>query len=189
MQSKELFEKYKAGQHWNFHSTEYAERFADFLIKNNFNGLLVDIGCGKGRDVKVFMKKGLDALGVDISQEIIDTAQSYCRECKFARQDAEDLEFSNEEVAAFYMINVIHYLDEERVLPGIYRSLVPGGYLFIHFNLSIVDEDSQVDYSRNEAEILRLVEKFKILEKREFTREDKEPKKHTHKILELILQK
>ncbi|MFH2018794.1 MAG: class I SAM-dependent methyltransferase, partial [bacterium] len=107
----------------------------------------------------------------------------------FARQDAEDLEFSNEEVAAFYMINVIHYLDEERTLPGIYRSLVPGGYLFIHFNLSIVDEDGQVDYSRNEADILRLVEKFKILEKREFIREDKEPKKHTHKILELILQK
>ncbi|MDD4995020.1 MAG: class I SAM-dependent methyltransferase [Patescibacteria group bacterium] len=189
MRAVELFEKYKKGKHWDAHPTEYAERFADFLKNNNFHGLVVDIGCGRGRDVIVFKKSGFDALGIDISQDEIEAAQANCRDCRFDQQDAENLEFGDEEVSAFFMINIIHYLNAEKALAGIYRALTLGGYLFIHFNLSITDEKGNVDYSGDENDILKLVEKFKVIEKRQFTREDKLPQLHKHEILEFLLQK
>lgn len=189
MQSIKLYEKYKEGRHWDAHPIEYAERFADFLKKKDFQGLLVDIGCGRGRDVKIFNEKGFKVTGIDTSKEIIDAAQDYCRECAFEQQDAEDLQFGDEEVGAFYMINVIHYVDEKKAISEIYRSLVPGGYLFIHFNLLIADDEGNVDYQRDEDNILQLLNNFKIIDKRIFSRHDARPKPHKHEILELILQK
>ena len=61
MEERKLYQKYSAGRHWGKHPTIYAESFSEFLKENNFEGLIVDVGCGNGRDVKVFSKLGFNA--------------------------------------------------------------------------------------------------------------------------------
>ncbi|MBU0649057.1 class I SAM-dependent methyltransferase, partial [Patescibacteria group bacterium] len=181
--------KYKKGKHWEAHPIDYAERFADFLLKNNFQGLLADIGCASGKHTAVFRAKGINVVGIDISEDEIETAKVEHPDCRFAKQDAESLEFTDESVAAFFMINVIHYLDKEKAFKEVYRTLKKGGYLFIHFNLLITDREGNIDYSQTESDVMRLVSDFRMVGKKIFERVDAAPKEHTHKILELILQK
>ena len=189
MQSKSLYQKYSDGRHWENHPTLYAESFAEFLKEQNFEGLIVDVGCGNGRDVEVFSKLGFNALGIDnVSKEIEDNKKKF-PESKFEVQNAESLNFVDKSIDAFFMINVIHYVHKEKAIQKIFRALKPRGYFFIHFNIEIIDKDGKVDYSHNQEDILKLVSKFKILQKNIFERVDHQPVEHKHKIMELILQK
>ncbi len=189
MESKQLFDKYNEGRHWEKHPIIYAERFVNFLKKQNFRGLLVDIGCGNGRDVNFFQQHGLKAIGIDYSDKEIKISKDNYPECEFEVQNAEELKFKDKSVDAFYMINVIHYLRKDKALQEAYRALKNNGYFFIHFNISIIDKEGHVDYRHQESDILNLVSDFQIVEKRIFERHDTIPKDHTHKIMELILKK
>jgi len=189
MESKSLYQKYSDGRHWENHPTLYAESFAEFLKKQNFEGLIVDVGCGNGRDVEVFLKLGFNALGIDnVSKEIEDNKKKF-HELKFEIQNAENLKFDDNSVDAFFMINVIHYVHKEKAIQEIFRASKPRGYFFIHFNIEIIDKSGKIDYSHNQEDILKLVSKFKILQKKIFERVDHQPVEHKHKIMELILQK
>jgi len=189
MQSKKLYQKYAESRHWEKHPTLYAETFAKFLKTVNFNGLIVDIGCGNGRDVNVFSDFGFNALGVDNSKKEIEFDRKKFPELKFEIQDAENLKFKDDSVGAFFMINVIHYLNKEKAIQEIFRTLKPLGYFFIHFNVDITDKSGNADYHQDEEDILKLVSKFKIVDKKLFERVDYQPVEHRHKIMELILQK
>lgn len=189
MEEKLLYEKYKEGKHWEKHPTIYAQRFAKFLNKHEFKGLLVDAGCGNGRDVNVLNKNRFNVLGIDISAKEIKLAAQNYPDAKFEQQNIERLKFSDESVGAFFMINVIHYVKKEKALKEIYRTLRKKGLLLVHFNISIIDDEGVVDYEHKENDIFKLVSDFDIVEKRIFERVDSIPKKHTHKIMELIVQK
>lgn len=189
MENKELYDKYNKGSHWHSHPKEYAENFSKFLKENDFQNLLIDAGCGNGRDVNVFQKQGFDVLGIDISSDAVEGAQSNFPECKFEIQDIENLRIEDESVSAFFIINVVHYLKKKQAIAEIHRTLKKDGYLLIHFNLSIIDEDQQKDYEDSEGDIKELFEEFHILDERIIKRIDTEPKKHTHTILELLLKK
>lgn len=189
MKEKVLYEKYNSGKHWENHPTIYAERFLDFLKERRFSGLLVDLGCGSGRDVNFFSKNGLDVKGIDLDEKEISLAKKNFPEICFEIQDVEKLSFADKSIDYIFMINVIHYLDKEKAIKEVYRTLKDGGYFFIHFNLEIKDNNDKIDYSQKEEEILSLVKDFKIIKKKIFKRVDTKPLKHTHKIMELVLQK
>lgn len=191
MEEQQLYDKYREGRHWENHPTVYAERFAAFLKQQEFNGVLVDIGCGTGRDAAVFQRNGFNVLGIDCSREEIRKAELNYPTCEFEVQDAEALRFADNSIWAYFMINVIHYIKKQQALNEIYRTLSYGGYLFIHFNLDITDEEGNNDYHHDENDISCLVSNsnFKIIKSRKFERMDTVPKRHMHKILELILQK
>ena len=55
-----------------------AQVFIDNLIdylQIHKGSKLIDIACGKGRHAKYFNKKGMDVVGVDLSQNSINTAK------------------------------------------------------------------------------------------------------------------
>lgn len=189
MREQALFEKYKEGRHWEKHPAIHAERFVQFLKEQHFDDTLVDVGCGSGRDVGTFTDAGLNAIGIDILPGEIKLAQQRYPTCHFEVQDIEHLKFKENSIGAFFAINVIHYVDKKTALKEILRTLKPGGFLFIHFNLSITDKDGKTDYSQDEKEIEQLVSHFTIVKKTNFERVDLQPIKHTHKILELVLIK
>lgn len=189
MEEQKLYQKYSDGRHWEKRPTFYVESFAEFLKKQNFEGLIVDVGCGNGRDVEVFSNFGFNTLGIDnVSKEIKDNKKKF-PELKFEVQNAENLKFENNSVDAFFMINVIHYVHKEKSIKEIFRALKPRGYFFIHFNIDIIDKNGKVDYHHDQEDVLKLVSKFKILQKNIFERVDHQPVEHKHKIMELVLQK
>lgn len=189
MRSEALYHKYKKGRHWENHPTAYAERFTSFLKEQDFHGLLVDVGCGTGRDVDVFSDNGFNVLGIDKSEEMLALAKLNFPHCNLEKQDAEKLSFSNGAISAYFMINVIHYVNQEQTIRELYRTLHKEGYVFAHFNKLIVDDHGYADYQQSESEIFNLVSCFDVIDRKVFERVDKKPKKHTHNILELILQK
>lgn len=189
MKSEGLYEKYKDNRHWDNHPTIYAERFLHFLRSKKFSGLLVDVGCGSGRDVNYFYCNGLsDVLGVDSSEKEIESAQKQSQG-RFVVDNIEDCSLTNQTVGAVFMINVIHYVDQQKAISEIRRILVNDGYLFIHFNLLIMDDSGCVDYRQGRDTINRLIAGFRIIHEQVFKRVDERPLRHTHLIRELILQK
>jgi ubiquinone/menaquinone biosynthesis C-methylase UbiE len=189
MKEQQLYQKYSDGRHWENHPTLYAERFSEFLKEKKFGGLIADLGCGDGRDVNVFSENGFNALGIDCSEKEIANAKHKFPDLKFEVQDAEALQFKNNSVDSFFMINVIHYLDKKKAIEEILRTLKTKGYLFIHFNVEIRDINGKLDYQHSENNIRKLISKFNIVHENIFERTDYKPVEHRHIIMELILQK
>jgi len=189
MEERQLYDSYLEGRHWETHPVVYAEKYVDFLKKNDFGGTLVDVGCGNGRDVSVFSNNGLDAMGIDYSKKDIELARRNFPKCRFEVMNVENLDFEDNSINAYFMINVIHYVKKQKALDELLRTLKSGGYFFIQFNLDIVDTDGNIDYHHDERDIRELVSKYNLLEERIFERVDTIPKIHTHTILELILHK
>lgn len=189
MNNQTLFDKYLQGKHWAEHPTMYAERFAEFLKQKQFTGKLVDIGCGSGRDVEVFRAQSFNVLGFDYDEKEVANARKYFPESRFEVANVENLPFEEDSIGAYFMINVMHYVDAPKAMGEILRTLVPGGYACIHFNLSITDANSVIDYAQSKESVMELTHDFSIISESTFSRTDYEPVEHTHEILELILQK
>lgn len=190
MKNEDLFLKYNSRERWRDHSAEYARNYAKFLRICDFRDVLIDIGCGHGRDVDVFSSfPRLSVIGIDKNPEEIEKAKSMFPNCYFQVQDIEKLTMPKDSVGAFFMVNVIHYVDSEKAFSEIFRVLYSKGYLFIHFNLNITDNEGRIDYHHKREDIIKLVSGFNIIQENIFNRVDHIPFEHEHKVLELILQK
>ncbi len=53
------------------HPESQAQKFQEMLPKG---AKILDVGCGSGRDAKVFSEKGFDVTGVDFSSNMIELA-------------------------------------------------------------------------------------------------------------------
>jgi ubiquinone/menaquinone biosynthesis C-methylase UbiE len=155
----------------------------------NFNGEIIELGCGDGHFVNQLNECGYQAIGTDVSLIELEKAKLKYPKQNFYIEDAETLSFENDSIDAFYMINVIQYVDRSKALNEIYRTLKPNGFLLIHFNLSIVASDGTIQNQNNKEDILTSVNNFRVIYTREYYRIDFQPKHHTHNILELILTK
>jgi ubiquinone/menaquinone biosynthesis C-methylase UbiE len=198
MQNQRLFDKYRDGNHWEKHPTLYAEVFVRFLKKHftkqilSSEFLITDLGCGNGRDIMYFAKTGISCMGIDIHanvKELIDPGDPLGQHHFLLGQTIESLPIRSNSHYAYFCINVMHYVNQQKVLSEIYRTLYPGGYAFIHFNLLIVDENCSIDYHQKKSDVYKLLKKFEIVEETVFIREDKLPLPHTHHIMQVILKK
>jgi ubiquinone/menaquinone biosynthesis C-methylase UbiE len=198
MNNQKLFDKYRDGNHWENQPTDTAYDFVYFLertspicreIKSG-NFVITDLGCGNGRDVNLF-NKYIPAIGLDNDTQIIQLAKEIYpeRAPAFYPCDIEQLPFHDNSQYAYFCINVMHYVDQKKVLGEIYRTLRPEGYAFIHFNLLIIDQDYSIDYHQKKSEVYGLIKDFEIVEEKTFLREDALPTPHTHHIMQVILKK
>ena len=143
MQSQQLYDKYVEGRHWEKHPTVYAERFVDFLKKKKNSGMIIDVGCGNGRDVEIFADAGFKTLGIDYAKEEIAKTQQKFPQLKFEVMNVEKLKFQDNSIDAFFMINVIHYVNKEKALQEIFRTLKQKRYFFIHVKMRLADRRSK----------------------------------------------
>ncbi|HEX2383355.1 MAG TPA: methyltransferase domain-containing protein [Acidimicrobiales bacterium] len=114
---------------------------------------LLDIGCGPGRHALALAARGIEVVGIDISQRFIDIATKRTpagATASFRRLDARALPFDHEFDAAvslcqgaFGLVGPGPDLD---VLGGIERALVPGG----RFAISAFSSYFQVKYPQEQ---------------------------------------
>jgi SAM-dependent methyltransferase len=92
---------------------------------------LLDIGCGPGRHAEAFATRGVDVVGIDISQRFVDIATERVPSATFTRMDARQLTFDGEFDAAISLCQGAFGLvgpgDDIDVLRGIARALRRGG--------------------------------------------------------------
>lgn len=99
---------------------------------------LIDIACGKGRHAKYFNKKGMDVVGVDLSQNSINTAK---------KDENKNLQFSAHDMRENYQKNAFDVVtnlftsfgyfennkDEQKAINAMENNLKKEGILIIDF--------------------------------------------------------
>jgi ubiquinone/menaquinone biosynthesis C-methylase UbiE len=104
---------------------------------------ILDLGCGSGRHMVYFGKKGYDVVGLDLSSVALKQAKSWLKDEKIENyelieDDMTNLPLSDNDFDAVISINVIHHntlLEIEKTIKEIRRVLKDGG-LFVATILS-----------------------------------------------------
>ncbi len=115
---------------------EYLELLRKFCDLTG-SGKILDAGCGHGRDTEFFTGNGLEAVGVDLAEKMIEKARER-KSADFRLMDIRDLDFEDEQFDGVWCNNVIiffPYDEMPQVISELYRILKPGGLFFISFKL------------------------------------------------------
>lgn len=109
----------------------------DSFIEKVGEGKVLDAGCGPGRDIEYFEQQGLDAVGIDLSQGMIEHAEEN-KKGTFHIMDVKHLEFPGDKFAGVWCNTVMHFFPPEEmpeVLDELKRVLKPGGTFYVSFKI------------------------------------------------------
>jgi ubiquinone/menaquinone biosynthesis C-methylase UbiE len=115
----------------NFIQENYKKKF---LSKIKSGGLILDIGCGAGRDAKYFTEKGYEVIGIDMSSELLNIAKLNAPKAKFKLMNMKNIEFDSNTFDGIWANASLVHLPQEylvKVLSSIYKILKPNGYFYV----------------------------------------------------------
>ena len=135
METKDTYDIVAKG--WNnFRQKPMFPEWFDMLVKRWKGGVLLDIGCGNGRNMLPF--KGFQLTGIDYSKEMIENAKKFADrnsiKAEFRVADVRELPFENESIDNALGIAVYHHLHPEELvdaLKELHRVLKPDGEAFL----------------------------------------------------------
>jgi predicted TPR repeat methyltransferase len=145
---KRVYKKYATGFDEKIASLEIYNESYDFLLKKIQDGAaILDLACGPG-NVSHYLKRhkpGLKITGVDISEEMIDIAQTRIQDGKFIARDICEVEFSAKFdcVICAFGIPYLDLNETAKVFKIISKSLYDNG----HFYISYI-EGSKQDFAK-----------------------------------------
>lgn len=132
-------------QFYENHAREYFNRTVSADLSALYNrflkyvkpgGRILDVGCGSGRDLRVFRERGFDAIGIDGSEKLAKLAAEFsgttCLVLRF-----EELNFDRTFDAVWACASLLH-VPKQRLLPivqRLYEALAEGGFLFVSVQL------------------------------------------------------
>ncbi len=98
------------------------------------DGIILDIGCGRGEFLELMYENGIPAYGIDIYDGFID----YCRERGFNVEKSDALTYLNKlqncSLGGIFMSQVIEHLPNDYILALVrtaYQKLKPGCYFIV----------------------------------------------------------
>jgi SAM-dependent methyltransferase len=110
---------------------------ADFITRLGARSVL-DAGCGTGRIARELARRGLDVVGVDLDDAMLDTARRKAPEMEWHTADLATVDLGRTFAAILMAGNVMIFLtpgSEGAVLANMARHLEPGGALVAGFQL------------------------------------------------------
>lgn len=118
-----------------------AQRATELFLRHGKN-LILDLGCGTGRDTAYFLQAGLHVIGTDIEPAGVEVAQRRITEkghsAAFCLADARILPFGNAAFEGVYSFGLLHEftsmerdVEIQKVMREIYRILQPEGLLVL----------------------------------------------------------
>ncbi|MBK7642189.1 MAG: methyltransferase domain-containing protein [Planctomycetes bacterium] len=143
-----------------------ARREAGFLVAQGLRGRVLDLCCGFGRHTLAMRESGIDAVGIDLSPELLAHAAGSPGwerlRGRILRGDARTLPFAGASFGSVVnLFSSFGYFGEEgdkRVLLEIARVLAPGGFLAMDLMNPAFVRARLVPFSRTERGGARLVE-------------------------------
>lgn len=113
---------------------QYGNAVAE-LIDCEKGSALIDLGCGNGALTKALQEKGFRVIGMDSSEELLETARGNYPDIPFIQADATD--FSVEEaVDAAFSNAVFHWIDREKqadMIACVFKALKEKGQFVFEF--------------------------------------------------------
>lgn len=116
---------------------DFSETQKRFLDKLDNGDLILDFGCGSGRDTKCFLSKGLNVEAIDGSKEICKLASEYTG-IKVKQMRFQDLEEINRYDGIWACASILHLCKEEllSVMNKMIIALKDNGVIYISFKNS-----------------------------------------------------
>lgn len=105
-------------------------------------GTVLDFGCGVGRLMQSFGKRGFEVSGIDISPAIIEVAKKNLAESGLSGKFYSSVDAINEQfdlVHSFIVIQHIRPVQGMGIVDSLMQRVRPGGFLAIQFTLGSLD--------------------------------------------------
>ncbi len=128
--------KHGAGEIWNWESPAGKLRWArrvKMLSGHLKPGMTVlELGCGTGYFTRELACSGADIIAIDVSPEILEIARvNYSApNVRYQIQNAYVLSYSDSMFDSVVGSSILHHLEIEEALRGVYRVLKPGGTIY-----------------------------------------------------------
>ena len=130
---------------------EYAVEFADELDKKPFDreildqfaerlagkGLVYEVGCGPGHITQYLKDRGIDIVGTDISQGMVNEAARLHPEISFQRCDMLALNTPDSSLTGVVGFYSIVHIERDHIVDALrefHRVMKPGGLLLLSFH-------------------------------------------------------
>lgn len=110
---------------------ESTDKFVSFLKPSS---LVLDVGCGAGVKSSYLLKKGLNVVGIDFSEKMIEIAKQKVPNSKFFVADiTKPLEINKKFEGIFAQAVLLHIAKKniKKTLENLANLLKPKGYLYI----------------------------------------------------------
>lgn len=107
-------------------------RLLEKFCSDTGSGKILDAGCGTGRDTAFLSKKGFKAVGIDLSEEMLEIAKEKPGEYK--KMDIRDLEFQDNSFDGIVCNQSLIFLQKEemkKAFEELKRVLKPEGVIFL----------------------------------------------------------
>jgi ubiquinone/menaquinone biosynthesis C-methylase UbiE len=108
-------------------------------------GMILDAGCGSGRDCVYFAGKGYEVTGVDLSESLLEIARTKTTKARFFCQDLRYLSFADSLFDGIWSCASLLHLKREEipsVLKKFFSILKPDGALFILVKSGVGEEET-----------------------------------------------
>jgi ubiquinone/menaquinone biosynthesis C-methylase UbiE len=115
----------------DLHPIKESKKFLSYLGNNKS---ILDIGCGPGRDAKIFADQGFEVVGIDLSTKMIEAAINRVKNSKFKIMDIRKLDFEDNKFdGAWASASFLHIpkKDISKGLQEVYRVLKDKGIFYI----------------------------------------------------------
>lgn len=209
MRKEEWIESYKDTKkppHWAVLSepSKLVLEFLKVLQEKNLEGVILEVGCGNGRDSIYLVKQDYEVVGVDLTQEAIKLAQEnkerllkdkcLAGNLNFKVANVENLPFPEEHFEGVYSIGVLHSSNLQKSLKEIARVLKNGGIALLHlYQKTLFLKPQRLEKICSSEGVKTILKKlpFKILNfasditTNKIDYEDKNPHKHFALIIQL----
>jgi 2-polyprenyl-3-methyl-5-hydroxy-6-metoxy-1,4-benzoquinol methylase len=117
---------------WGFEPAESAIKVKDFFVREKANEILIP-GIGYGRNARIFLEKGIDVTGIEISETAIRLAQENNLGVTIYHGSVADMPFDSKLYSGIFSYALIHLLnsrERKKFISDCYNQLKCGGYMF-----------------------------------------------------------
>ncbi len=125
-----------ADNHWTYLQEKdlgLLTTLGKFIKALNDEGLVLDAGCGSGRDSKYLLEHGMNVIGIDFSDAMLAEARKRVPDGNFRKMDMRKLEFQDNWFDGIWANASLLHLSKKEVsktLAEFRRVLKPNGILF-----------------------------------------------------------
>ncbi len=105
---------------WGQHSFQDAQALAERVLSTCGTGSLLDVGCGMGALVRVFLAAGIDATGIDVSARAVEYTNSLAPG-RFCQGSVLRLPFDDSAFETVVSTDVLEHLAEEDIPKAVHE--------------------------------------------------------------------
>ncbi len=129
---------------YNSNSDTYAQKLSqvspdenvdDFVAYLPANSLVLEVGCGPGRETALFSKRGIKTVGIDISSGLLEVARKANPATTYIEGNFLHLSFPNEHFDGVWshasLVHLEQLEDAATALSEFHRVLKPNGVLYL----------------------------------------------------------